>query len=153
MSRLIVRMAAALLFAVLLASSGVRGNAAVLQTLFTVLGIVFSISMSLLVSFSLEKILNKKMRDSLRSSIARVRSMLLADFSAATLASLVALTWESSSYRYSLKGAVLDVMLAGTMLVAASLAHEIYNFGKLHKLHTDIEDAVIEEEAAKGKEV
>ena len=42
-------------------------------------------------------------------------------------------------------------MLAGTMLVAASLAHEVYNFCKLHKLHTDIEDAVIEEEAAKGK--
>lgn len=45
----IIRTTIAILVAVLLAIAGVKGNAAVLQTLFTVLGIVFSISMSLLV--------------------------------------------------------------------------------------------------------
>lgn len=58
-------MALAIGVAILLAIAGVNGNAIVLQTLFTVLGIVFSISMSLLVSFSLTKILNNKIRDSL----------------------------------------------------------------------------------------
>lgn len=65
MSRMIIRMALAIGVAILLAIAGVNGNAIVLQTLFTVLGIVFSISMSLLVSFSLTKILNNKIRDSL----------------------------------------------------------------------------------------
>ena len=149
MSKIIMRMAAAIAASVILSSVGVKGNAVVLQTLFTVLGIVFSISMSLLASFSLAKILNKRVRDSLRVSIAHTRNMLLLDFSISTFAFVVALAWDSSSYRYALKGVVLDVMLMGTALVAASLAHEIYNFSKLHKLHTDIEDAVITEEESK----
>lgn len=60
MSRMIIRMALAIGVAILLAIAGVNGNAIVLQTLFTVLGIVFSISMSLLVSFSLTKYLITK---------------------------------------------------------------------------------------------
>ena len=75
MSRMIIRMALAIGVAILLAIAGVNGNAIVLQTLFTVLGIVFSISMSLLVSFSLTKILNNKIRDSLRISILHTRNM------------------------------------------------------------------------------
>ena len=147
----IMRMVLAMAAAALLATAGVKGNAAVLQTLFTVRGIVFSISMSLLVSFSLAKILNKRVRDSLRVSIAHTRNMLLLDFSISTFAYVVALAWDSSSYRYALKGVVLDVMLMGTALVATSLAHEAYSFRKLHKLHTDREDAVIAEEAGKAR--
>ena len=88
MSRMIIRMALAIGVAVLLAIAGVNGNAVVLQTLFTVLGIVFSISMSLLVSFSLIKILNKGVRDSLRASISHTRNMLLLDFGLSTIVSV-----------------------------------------------------------------
>jgi hypothetical protein len=143
-------MALAIGVAVLLAIAGVNGNAVVLQTLFTVLGIVFSISMSLLVSFSLIKILNKGVRDSLRASISHTRNMLLLDFGLSTIVSVVALVWNNTSYRYTFKGIVLDVMLIGVMLIATSLVYEIYNFRKLHKLHTDIEDAVITEETNKA---
>lgn len=136
--------------AILLAIAGVNGNAVVLQTLFTVLGIVFSISMSLLVSFSLTKILNKKIRDSLRISISHTRKMLLLDFSMSTIVSVVALIWDSRLLRYTFKGIVLDIMLIGVMLIATSLVYEIYNFRKLHKLHTDIEDAIIAEETKKA---
>lgn len=136
--------------AILLAIAGVNGNAVVLQTLFTVLGIVFSISMSLLVSFSLTKILNKKIRDSLRISISHTRNMLLLDFSMSTIVSVVALIWDSKLLRYTFKGIVLDIMLIGVMLIATSLVYEIYNFRKLHKLHTDIEDAIIAEETKKA---
>lgn len=44
---------------------------------------------------------------------------------------------------------VIDILLIAVVLVAISLIYEIYNFRKLHKLHTDIEDAVIEEETTK----
>lgn len=150
MSRMIIRMALAIGVAILLAVAGVNGNAIVLQTLFTVLGIVFSISMSLLVSFSLTKILNKKIRDSLRISISHTRNMLLLDFSMSTIVSVVALIWDSKLLRYTFKGIILDIMLIGVMLIATSLIYEIYNFRKLHKLHTDIEDAIIAEETKKA---
>lgn len=150
MSRMIIRMALAIGVAILLAIAGVNGNAIVLQTLFTVLGIVFSISMSLLVSFSLTKILNKKIRDSLRISILHTRNMLLLDFSMSTIMSVVALIWDSNLLRYTFKGIILDIMLIGVMLIATSLIYEIYNFRKLHKLHTDIEDAIIAEETKKA---
>ena len=150
MSRMIIRMALAIGVAILLAIAGVNGNAIVLQTLFTVLGIVFSISMSLLVSFSLTKILNNKIRDSLRISILHTRNMLLLDFSMSTIVSVVALIWDSKLLRYTFKGIVLVIMLIGVMLIATSLIYEIYNFRKLHNLHTDIEDAIIAEEIKKA---
>lgn len=147
MTKLILRIIFAVAVAIALAIAGVNGNAAVLQTLFTVLGIVFSISMSLLVSFSLSKILNKKMRMTLRSSITHVRNMLLLDFGVATFVLVVALIWNVDHLRYTFKDwGVLDIMLIAVILVGTSLLYEIYNFRKLHKLHTDIEDAIIEEE-------
>lgn len=147
MNRMVIRIAIATALALTLTSVGVNGNSAVLQTLFTVLGIVFSISMSLLVSFNLSKVLNKRLRKSLRNSISHTRNMLLYDFGLSTLISSVALIWDSQHTRYDLNGIIiLDVMLLGVTLVATSLIYEIYNFRKLHRLHTDIEDAVIAEE-------
>lgn len=145
MIRMTIRMVLAIGVAILLSIVGVNGNDAVLQTLFTVLGIVFSISMSLLVSFNLTKILNKKIRVNLRAAISHTRNMLLLDFSIFTLVSVTALIWDKDFLIYTFRGIVIDVMLIAVMLVAISLLYEIYNFSKLHKLHIDIEDAVIGE--------
>lgn len=149
MTKLILRIIVAVAIAIVLAIADVSGNAVVLQTLFTVLGIVFSISMSLLVSFSLSKVLNKKMRTALRSSIAHVRNMLLLDFGVATFALVVALIWNVEHLRYIFwDWVVIDIMLIA--VAGLSLIYEIYNFRKLHKLHTDIEDAIIAEEISKA---
>lgn len=150
MIRLMLRIFIAILVALLLAIAGVSGNAAVLQTLFTVLGIVFSISMSLLVSFSLSKIANKKMRMALRAAITTTRNKLLLDFGIATLSLVITLIWNENYLRITYNRLTIDIMLIGGALVAASLIYEIYNFRKLHKLHTDIEDAVIVEETSKS---
>lgn len=150
MISLIVRIFIAIAVALLLSIAGVSGNAVVLQTLFTVLGIVFSISMSLLVSFSLSKILNKKMRMALRAAITTTRNNLLLDFGIATLALVIALIWDEDYLRLSFNWFSIDIMLIAVALVAVSLVYEIHNFRKLHKLHTDIEDAVIAEETSKA---
>lgn len=151
MIRLCVRIVIAAISAMVLAVLGVNGNAAVLQTLFTVLGIVFSISMSLLVSFGLSKILNKKIRNRLRYSITHARNMLLLDFGVSTFVLVVALIWKEDYMRFVFwNWCVIDIMLIAVILVATSLIYEIHNFRKLHKLHTDIEDAVIAEEVAKA---
>ena len=145
----IFRMTIAMLTALLLGIAGVHGNAVVLQTLFTVLGIVFSISMSLLVSFSISKILNKKLRGSIRIAITNNRNSLLLDFGAATIALVVALVWDEDYLNMRYKWVTLDIMLIALSVIASSLIFEIYNFRKLHKLHTDIEDAIIAEEISK----
>lgn len=143
---MIIRMVFAIIVACLLSSAGVNGNAIVLQTLFTVLGIVFSISMSVLISFSLTKILNKQIRTSLRASMVHTRNMLLGDFSVSTIVTIISLIWDKTLRYTFLKYVVVDVMLIGIMLITFSLFYEIYTFRMLYKLHTDIEDAIIEEE-------
>lgn len=146
----ILRIIIAVSISIGLAAIGVSGNAVVLQTLFTVLGIVFSISMSLLVSFNLSKILNKQVRKVLRASIEHTRNMLLLDFSISTMALVIALIWNEAQLRYTFWGwCTIDIMLSAVALLATSLIYEICNFRRLHKLHTEIEDAVIEEEKNK----
>lgn len=147
MTKLTLRIIVAVAVSMFLAMAGVSGNAIVLQTLFTVLGIVFSISMSLLVSFSLSKILNREIRTSLRLSIIYVRNMLLLDFGVSTFVLAVALMWNVEHLRYTFGDwGIIDIMLISVALVSTSLIYEIYNFRELHRLHTDIEDAVIAEE-------
>ncbi|HBX46340.1 hypothetical protein [Limibacterium fermenti] len=151
MLKLIARILIAVILSIGMASIGVNGNVAVLQTLFTVLGIVFSISMSLLVSFSLIKILNKKIRKKLRSSISQTRNMLLLDFGVSTIALVIALIWNTENLRYTFGWCTIDVLLIAVTIVSLSLIYETYNFRKIHALNTDIEDTVIEEENNRSK--
>lgn len=146
MAKLIIRIILATIVSIVIATLGVLGNATILQTLFTVLGIVFSISMSLLVSFSLSKILNPAIRSTLRQSITHTRNWLLYDFSLSTLVLIIALVWDTNSLRYSI-GSIftIDIMLLAVCAVAMSLVYEMYNFKKIHTLHSDIEDAIIKE--------
>lgn len=146
MGRIIIRMVSVVIVACLLSIAGVNGNAIVLQTLFTVLGIVFSISMSVLISFSLTRILNKKVRASLRASMVHTRNMLLVDFSVSTIVAIISLIWDKTVRYTILNYIVIDVMLIGILFITFSLFYEMYTFRMLYKLHTDIEDAIIEEE-------
>lgn len=137
-------------FSIFLADAGVRGNAEVLKALFTVLGIVFSISMSLLLSFDLSKILNSPVRKSIRREIAHTRTMLLIDFVLSTLFLVVALLWNPDSIRYDIcSWLVIDIELITLLCIGFSLFYELYNFSCIHKLHGDIEDAVIAEKSEK----
>lgn len=145
MVKLSIRLIIAFVVSLLLAATGVRGNSVVVQTLFTVLGIVFSIAMSLLVSFGLSEILNKGIRLKLRSSISKTRNCLLLDFSTSALILVASLLWDSSSLVYEICWFRIDVMLFAVCTIAMSLLYEIYNFRRIHNLHTDIEDEIVKE--------
>ena len=150
MKKLLLRILLAVVIANVLSIAGVKGNAVVLQTLFTVLGIVFSISMSLLVSFNLSKVLNQSLRKELRGSIIHSRNMLLWDFSVSTIFLFTALIWDQNNFRYEIaKWCIIDIMLISVSFVMISLIYEIYNFKRLHELNCDIEDEVINEEIKK----
>lgn len=149
--KILIRTILSMAFSVFLADIGVRGNAEVLKTLFTVLGIVFSISMSLLLSFNLSKILNAPIRKSIRREIAHTRMLLLNDFVLSTLFLVVALIWNPHCIRYEIHSwFVIDVELIALLCIGFSLFYEIYNFGCIHKLHGDIEDAIIAEKVGKN---
>lgn len=135
-------MVLALAVALLLAMAGVRGHAVVLRALFPAMAIVYSVSMSRIVSFSLTGVRNRRLRDAIRNSLSHARNMLSLDFGLSTLVSLVALSCDTMSLRYTYGYVVIDIMLVGIMFVTFSLLYEVYNFRRLHKLHTDIEDAV-----------
>lgn len=145
MVKLSIRLIIAVVVSLILAAIGVKGNAVVVQTLFTVLGIVFSIAMSLLVSFGLSKILNQGIRLKLRSSISQTRNCLLWDFSVSTLILVVSLLWNTSCLVYKIGWFHIDIMLFAVCVIAMSLLYEIYNFRRIHNLHTDIEDAIVKE--------
>lgn len=145
MIKLSIRLMIAVLVSSLLAAIGVRGNSVIVQTLFTVLGIVFSIAMSLLVSFRLSEILNKGIRLNLRASISKTRNCLLLDFCISALILVVSLLWDNSCLVYEISWLRIDIMLFAVCAIAMSLLYEIYNFRRIHNLHTDIEDAIIKE--------
>lgn len=145
MVKLSIRLIIAVVVSLLLAAIGVKGNSVVVQTLFTVLGIVFSIAMSLLVSFGLSEILNKSVRLNLRASISNTRNCLLLDFCISTLILVVSLLWDGSCLVYEICWLRVDIMLFAVCAIALSLLYEIYNFSRIHNLHTDIEDAIVKE--------
>ena len=145
MIKLSIRLIIAVVVSLLLTAIGIRGNSVVVQTLFTVLGIVFSIAMSLLVSFGLSEILNKGVRLKLRDSISKTRNCLLLDFCISTLILVVSLLWDGSNLVYEICSLRFDIMLFAVCAIATSLLYEMYNFSRIHNLHTDIEDAIVKE--------
>lgn len=148
MFKLAIRLIVAVILSLIFAAIGVKGNSVVVQTLFTVLGIVFSIAMSLLVSFDLSKILNKGIRIKLRDSISKTRNCLLLDFTFSTLTLVVSLLWDSEHLIYEYGWFCVDIMFLSACIIALSLIYQIYNFSRIHNLHTDIEDAIVKEKTA-----
>lgn len=115
-----------------------------IQALFTVLGIVFSIAMGLLVSFNLSSVLNDDFRKNIRSSIESTRNWLLIDFAISTLAFSVGMIY--SSFHFFIKTVCIRLEIICIALITVSLVYEIYNFRLINKLRIDIEECLIKEE-------
>lgn len=78
--------------------------------------------------------------------MVHTRNMLLVDFSVSTIVAIISLIWDKTVRYTILNYIVIDVMLIGILFITFSLFYEMYTFRMLYKLHTDIEDAIIEEE-------
>ena len=143
--KLIIRILLALIISVGLSTIGVRGNANILQTLFTILGIVFSIVMSLLVTFDLSEILNTKTRKRIRVSIASTMKNFVLDFAVTVLFFIVVSVAFSKTPQIAIKRLTIDAQLTGILITIISLGYEVYNFWKIHKLKVDIEEQVLSE--------
>lgn len=118
-------------------------NGGLIQALFTVLGIVFSIAMGLLVSFNLSSVLNDDFRKSIRSSLESTRNWLLIDFTISTLAFAIGVIY--SNLQICIKGVCVKCEIICLSLILVSLIYEIYNFRLINKLRIDIEERLIKE--------
>lgn len=119
-------------------------NEGLIQALFTVLGIVFSIAMGLLVSFNLSAVLNDDFRKDIRSSIESTRNWLLIDFAISTLAFSIGVIYSSS--QFFIKTVSIRLQIICIALIIISLVYEIYNFRLINNLRIDIEERLIKEE-------
>ena len=131
---------------------GISGNVSVLETVFTVLGIVFSISMSLIVSFSLNGVLNKTTRKRIVENLNNIRTCLLRDFCMATLVLVAALVWNKDNINYYFSNSELcwcDVCLWALCIITYSLAYEILNFSHIHELRLDLDNEILKEESSR----
>lgn len=146
----ILRIFLVLVLTVILSYFGIIGSTNAVQALFTVLGISFSISMSLIISFDLSQVLNDKYRNPIRNAITNTRNGLILDFAFSTLILLLASIQVVSDYELQIKGtAVFYFQTFAICVIAFSIFYEAYNFTKIHNLQNDITDAIIKEKNGK----
>jgi cation transport ATPase len=146
--KLLIRLFLATISAIALASCGLKGNNAILQSLFTVLGIAFSISVSILISFDLSKVYNKKIRNAIRERSRNILLAIMLDFIIAAIASVCGLIMDDKNIPlpYHLQ---LNMSLTASMIVLFSLIYELYNFRQMQKLKDDLTDRIMDEEINK----
>lgn len=146
----IVRYTIVLVSTVLLSLINVRGNATAVQSLFTVLGISFSISMSLIISFDLSQIVNKKYREPIKLSVKATRNGLIWDFIFATFVLLLSSLNIIADWELVIKEhTIFHFQTFAVCFLVLSIFYEARNFIAIHDLHDEIADAVIKEKNSK----
>ncbi len=144
--KFIIRYVIVLMVAIGLSLLDIFGNTGAIQALFTVLGISFSIAMSIIISFDLSSILNDSYRMVIRYSIKVTRNCIIWDFVVATILLLLSSLQGISGWKIELVNCTLfDFQTFVTCAIVMSIIYEVYNFTKIHNLHDDIADKVIEE--------
>lgn len=146
MVKLILRFVVAICISVLMTSCfNIHGNDGVLQTLFTILGIVFSLGMGLLVSFKLSEVKNSKIRKDMRHSLSHTLKLYVGDFGLTSFVFLISLLIYNGKVLKITDSISVDYSLSAICVCVTSIAYEVYNFTKIDKLNVDIEEEIINE--------
>lgn len=145
MGKIGVKSAMAFIIAIILSSFGIAGSDAVLQSLFTVIGISYSVSVSILISFDLSKILNKKIRKNIRRELHHVLRTITSDFIISVLFFIIGI-YLKENYTIVFTIFRLNFSMLAITVVTFSLFYELYNFILIQKLKDDLSDKISEEE-------
>jgi hypothetical protein len=141
------RIIIAVIFALILSSIGMKGDVKVLQSLYTVLGILYSIAMSLIVSFNLTQIRNIAIKKDLRKALRHIRNTITIDFGISSFALMCGLCMDTSDSSFHIYSYMkIDVLLLAICIVSISIIYDIRNFYAIQKLNDDVVDKVMEEE-------
>ena len=118
-----------------------------MNTLFTILGIMFSIAMGLLITFNLQGIKNKRIIDLLRSNIKKVRHSYIKYFAFSTLFYLLEKYLRDKGnnlYAFSIReiSITINFSLITVVIFVYSIISFIMNFIAMQKLSDSLYDEV-----------
>lgn len=118
-----------------------------MNTLFNILGIMFSIAMGLLITFNLQGIKNKRFIDLLRSNIKEVRHSYIKYFAFSTLFYLLEKYLRdkgSNLYAFSIReiSITINFSLITVVILVYSIIYFIINFIAMQKLNDNLYDEV-----------
>jgi hypothetical protein len=118
-----------------------------MNTLFTILGIMFSIAMGLLITFNLQGIKNKRVIDKLRSNIKKVRHYYIKYFAFSTLLYLLEKYLrdkENNLYVFSIReiSITINFSLITVVILLYSIIYFIINFIAMQRLSDNLYDEV-----------
>lgn len=111
---------------------------AVVNTLYTVAGVIFSVGMSITVSPKTDNVTNISMRKAIRNSYIRVRNSFLCYFGLDTILFIL-----TSFTIGKIPASLFNIQCSFFLLI--SVAYFIYNFVRLQELGKEIEDQVLKE--------
>lgn len=130
-----------LLVTILFSSIGLEPKEKFVTTLYTVIGIIFSILFSLSISFNLDKITNKNFLNKCRNEIYYVQRQFIVYFVVATLT----VFFQDYSFSYSYKFISFTSKSLYSVIILFLVFYFIINFKNLQKLKDKITDKIIKE--------
>ena len=114
------------------------------NTLFTIVGIMFSIGMSIAVTSNTSVVVNRKIRNSLRDEINRIRNLFISCFSIVSfiyVLNIIFTNWTLEVWGYK----IFNLEVCQLIIQLYSIAYFIVNFMSLQNLNNQIGDAMNEE--------
>lgn len=111
------------------------------NTLFTIVGIMFSIGMSLAVTSNTSVVVNKSVRKSIREEIDRIRDLFISCF--AVVACIYVLNIIFGSWTLNVYGCkIFNLSIFQLIIQLYSIAYFVVNFKSLQNLNNQIGDAI-----------
>lgn len=141
----LLRIAVILLVAIILSSFGISFRSMIINRLYIVICIIFSVLLVLTISFNLDKITNKRFLSKCRNKIYYIQKQFIIYFTVATLNICV------EDYAFNLSYKLIDINSGNLYVVTMFflLFYFIINFIHLQKLKDSITDKIIEETSNK----
>lgn len=113
------------------------------NTLFTIVGIMFSIGMSIAVTSNTSVVVNRKIRNSLRDEINRIRNLFISCFSIVAfiyVLNIIFTNWTLEVWGYK----IFNLEVCQLIIQLYSITYFIVNFMSLQNLNNQIGDAMNE---------
>lgn len=115
----------------------------VIQTLFTVIGIAYSIAISNIIGFKTDDIVNVKYRNIIKNKIKSMKNMNTIDFSLSILVFISSFLFASS--KFSLYFVRFNLSMFVLLSLLFSLLYIVCSFAGLQQLSEDVSDRLYKE--------
>ena len=110
----------------------------VIQTLFTVIGIAYSIAISNIIGFKTDDIVNVKYRNIIKNKIKSMKNMNTIDFSLSILVFISSFLF--TSFKFSLYFVRFNISMFVLLSLLFSLLYIVCSFAGLQQLSEDVSD-------------